>query len=220
MDRYANRRQAGQKLATLLSEYEGRDDVVVMGLPRGGVPVAYEVAKKLGAPLDVFTVRKLGTPGQPELAMGAIASGGIRVLNDRVVRALNVSKEAIEREASREQQELERREREYRAGRQRLDVRGKTAILVDDGLATGSSMMAAVRALRRLEPARIVVAVPAAAPETCASFRDICDDVVCALTPTPFFAVGAWYKDFAQTSDDEVKSLLREAHDSSSSTER
>jgi predicted phosphoribosyltransferase len=205
---FKDRSDAGRQLAARLSHFAGRDDVLVLALPRGGVPVGYEVAEALGSPLDVFLVRKLGTPGQEELAMGAIASGGVRVLNDRVVGALRPSGAVIDRVEARERQELERREREYRAGRPPLDVRGKTVILVDDGLATGSTMRAAVAALRRLDPAWVVVAVPVGASETCGEFEGEADETVCALEPEPFFAVGAWYDDFSQTTDEEVRDLL------------
>ncbi len=205
--RFRDRRDAGRALAAELAHYAGRPDVVVLGLPRGGVPVAYEVARALHAPLDVFVVRKLGYPGQEELAMGAIASGGIRVLNPRVAR--DVSSEAIEAVAQRELSELERRERQYRGVRRPLEVRGRTVIVVDDGLATGSSMLAAVAALRRREPARIVVAVPVAAQLTCEVLGSHAEEVVCAATPEPFLAVGLWYEDFSQTTDEEIETLLR-----------
>jgi predicted phosphoribosyltransferase len=208
---FRNRREAGRVLAAALSHHAGRFDVVVLALPRGGVPVGYEVARALGAPLDVFLVRKLGLPGREELAMGAIATGGVRVLNDEVVRLLDIPEDVIEEVAQREQRELERRESAYRDGRPPLDVRGRIAILVDDGLATGSTMRAAVAALRRLKPARVVVAVPVGAAETCAEFRSEADEVVCAQTPEPFHAVGLWYSDFSQTSDEEVCELLRRA---------
>lgn len=204
-----DRSEAGRTLAQKLGAYAGRDDVVVLGLPRGGVPVAFEVARALDAPLDVFLVRKLGVPGHEELAMGAIASGGVRVLSEDVVRRLNLSPRAIEAVASAEQRELQRREREYRGDQPPPDVRGKTVILVDDGLATGATMRAAIAALRRQGPARIVVAVPVAAASTCEELRDIADEVVCAVTPEPFLAVGQWYHDFSQTTDEEVRELLR-----------
>jgi len=209
---YEDRRDAGRKLAQKLARYTNQRDVIVLGLPRGGVPVAFEVARALDAPLDVFLVRKLGVPGHKELAMGAIASGGVRVLNEEVVRSLGVTEQAIERVTAREQRELERRESAYRGGEPVPDVRGRTAILVDDGLATGASMKAAVDALRARDPARVVVAVPVAPPETCAQFRNEVDEVVCADTPRPFFGVGAWYRDFSQTTDSEVKALLRRAN--------
>jgi putative phosphoribosyl transferase len=208
---FRDRRDAGRQLAAALSDYAGRPDLVVLALPRGGVPVAYEVATALGAPLDVFLVRKLGVPGREELAMGAIASGGVRVVNDEVVRELGIPDELIDAVAAAELQELRRREQAYRDGRPAPPVRGKTVILVDDGLATGSSMRAAVEALRRVGPARIVVAVPVAAPEVCAEFEDLADDAVCARTPVPFRAVGLWYDDFSQTTDEEVRALLADA---------
>jgi putative phosphoribosyl transferase len=208
---FRDREEAGQLLAETLREYANRDDVVVLALPRGGVPVGFEVAKALKAPLDVFVVRKLGLPGQEELAMGAIASGGARVLNRDVVRALGIPGEVIEQVTQEEQRELERREREYRDGRPPIDVRGRTVILVDDGLATGSSMRVAVLALKQKEPAQIVVAVPVAPRETCMELESVADRVVCAVTPEPFWGVGQWYADFSQTSDEEVRGLLRRA---------
>jgi len=208
---FKDRRDAGRKLAQYLTRYTNRPDVVILALPRGGVPVAFEVARALNAPLDIFLVRKLGLPGHEELAMGAIASGGLRVLNEDIVGALNIPDAVVEAVARRERAELERRERAYRGGRPPLDVRGKTAILVDDGLATGSSMRAAVAGLRAQQPAQVVVAVPTAAPETCEAFENEVDDVVCAVTPQPFFSVGTWYDDFSQTSDEEVRRLLEEA---------
>jgi predicted phosphoribosyltransferase len=206
---FSDRHEAGRVLAGLLERYRGRDDVVVLALPRGGVPVAYEVAQALGAPLDVFGVRKLGVPGHEELAMGAIASGGLVVLNDDVVRDMGVTTDVLRQTAEREARELLRRERAYRGDRPMPDVAGKLVILVDDGLATGSSMRAAVQALRALGPARIVVAVPAAPESTCRELEAEVDEVVCATTPSPFFAVGASYYDFTQTSDEEVRELLR-----------
>jgi len=182
----------------------------VLGLPRGGVPVAYEVARALDVPLDVFLVRKLGAPGHEELAMGAIATGGIRVINEQVRSMLRIPDDALARVAAREQEELERRERVYRGDAAAPELRGRTVIVVDDGLATGSTMRAAAQALRVLEPRWLVVAVPVAAPETCDEVRDIVDDVVCVQTPERFQAVGLWYDDFSQTSDDEVRALLRE----------
>src|SRR5436309_6073471 len=206
--RFRDRREAGRLLATKLSAYANRPDVLVLALPRGGVPVAYEVACALGAPLDVFVVRKLGVPGYEELAMGAVATGGARVLNDQIVQRLGIPQSIIDAVAAREQQELARRERLYRGGRPPPDVRGRTVILVDDGLATGATMRAAVMALRQLRPARIVVAVPTASPETCEELKAEADDVVCAITPEPFRAVGHWYEDFSQTTDEEVRDLL------------
>jgi len=208
---FRDRRDAGRFLAGLLEEYRGRPDVMVLGLPRGGVPVAYEVATALGAPLDVFLVRKLGVPGREELAMGAIASGGVVVINDDVVRGLGISPEVIEQVAEQEGRELLRREEAYREGRPFPEVAGKTVIVVDDGLATGSSMRAAIEALRKLAPARIVVAVPAAPESTCQELTSLAGEVVCATTPSPFFAVGNSYWDFTQTTDAEVRDLLRAA---------
>lgn len=208
---FRNRRDAGRQLAEKLMHYRDQDHVVVLALPRGGVPVGYEVAEALGAPLDVFLVRKLGVPGQEELAMGAIASGGVRVLNEPVVQMLGLTESQIDRAERDERRELERRERDYRAGRPSLDVRDKIVILVDDGLATDSSMLAAVVALRRLDPVRIVVAVPVGAREVCEEFAQEADEAVCAQKPDPFHAVGAWYEDFSQTTDDEVRELLARA---------
>ena len=205
---YADRREAGVELADRLSAFRGRDDVVVLGLPRGGVPVAFEVAGALGAPLDVFVVRKLGVPGHAELAMGAIASGGVRVLNQDVLAWYSLPEAAIDTVARAEAEELERREREYRNGQPLINVDGRVVILVDDGLATGSTMKAAVQAVRALHPARIVVAVPVGATDTCRALEAAADEVVCARTPEPFSAVGLWYRDFSQTTDDEVRELL------------
>jgi predicted phosphoribosyltransferase len=209
--RFRDRVEAGRLLAELLSGYAGRDDVIVLALPRGGVPVGYEVAKALGAPLDVLVVRKLGVPGHEEFAMGAIASGGLLVLDQDLVRRLGIGRAEIERTVAAELRELERREAAYRDGREPPQLEGKTVILVDDGLATGSTMRAAALAVRQANPARIVVAVPVAAAQTCDEFRDVVDEIVCALTPQPFQAVGLWYDDFSQTSDDEVRALLSEA---------
>jgi predicted phosphoribosyltransferase len=209
--RFTDRREAGRELAAHLMHYAGRDDVIVLALPRGGVPVAYEVAKALGAPLDVFLVRKLGVPGHEELAMGAIASGGVIVLKEPLIRALGISRDQINQVIRHEEAELARRQREYRGNRPMPPVEGKTVILIDDGLATGASMRAAAAALRRLSPARIVVAVPVAAAQTCAEFRDEVDEIVCATTPEPFYAVGVWYEDFDQTTDDQVRQLLEVA---------
>jgi putative phosphoribosyl transferase len=192
----------------MLAGYAGRDDVIVLGLPRGGVPVAYEVARSLGAPLDVFLVRKLGAPGQEELAMGAIASGDVVVINDEVVQALDISPGVVREEVESERRELGRREAIYRGGRPPLDVCGKIVILIDDGLATGSTMRAAIQALRRQHPERIVVAVPIGAASTCAEFERIADECICAVTPEHFRAVGLWYEDFAQIDDNEVCELL------------
>jgi len=208
---FRDRTDAGRQLTAQLAEYADRPDVLILALPRGGVPVAYEVARALHAPLDIFLVRKLGVPGHEELAMGAIASGGIHVLNEDVVRALRIPGEVIDAIAAEEQQELKRRERAYRGDRPTPQVRGKTVILIDDGLATGSTMRAAVAALRQQGPARIVVAVPVGAPETCAEFQEEADESICARTPEPFHAVGLWYGDFSQTTDEEVHDLLERA---------
>src|SRR2546423_5377262 len=205
---YRDRIEAGKRLAEKLTEYANRADVLVLALPRGGVPVAFEVARALHAPLDIFLVRKLGVPGHPELAMGAIATGGVRVLNDDVVNYLDVPGEVIDAVAASEQRELERRERLYRGTRPAPDVKGKTVILVDDGLATGSTMRAAAAALRQQKPTRIVVAVPISAVQTCDEYRMGVDEIICAVTPEPFHAVGLWYKDFSQTTDEEVRHLL------------
>ena len=209
--RFRDRTEAGRLLAKLLDGYAGRDDVVVLALPRGGVPVGYEVAKALGVPLDVFVVRKVGVPGHEELAMGAIASGGVLVLDQQLIRSLGIGEAEIQRAVASELRELERRDAAYRGGRDPPQLAGKTVILVDDGLATGSTMRAAALAVRQLQPARVVVAVPVAAAETCDEFRDDVDEVVCAVTPRPFHAVGLWYEDFSQTSDEEVRELLAEA---------
>jgi putative phosphoribosyl transferase len=208
---YRNRTEAGKYLATKLADYARRPGVIVLALPRGGVPVAYEVARALHAPLDIFLVRKLGVPGHEELAMGAIATGGVRVLNEDVVENLRLTDEEIESVAVEESRELERRERAYRDDRPAPNVNGKTVILVDDGLATGSTMRAAAAALRQQKPARIVVAVPVSATETCNEYRMGVDQIVCAITPEPFHAVGLWYEDFSQTTDEEVRDLLRKA---------
>lgn len=206
--RFADRHDAGQRLASDLAGYSGRDDVVVLGLPRGGVPVAFEVARALGVPLDVFVVRKLGVPSQHELAMGAIASGAVRVLNEDVVAAARVEPAELERVTQRELETLTAQERAYRGDRPPVEVGGRTAIVVDDGLATGATMRAAIKALRERGARRIVVAVPTAPRETCQALRPVVDEVVCATTPDPFTAVGLWYEDFAPVSDDEVRELL------------
>ncbi len=211
--RFRDRADAGRRLAELLTDYAGRDDVVVLGLPRGGVPVAFEVAQALRAPLDVFVVRKLGLPGQEELAMGAIASGGVRTINRDVVDDLRLPEELIASVAEREAEVLLRREALYRGDRPPLDLAGRTAILVDDGLATGASMRAAVAALRALGPARVVAAVPTAPRETVAELAAEMDDLFVLITPSPFLAVGRWYDDFSQTTDDEVRALLAERAD-------
>ena len=206
--RYRNRVEAGRRLADKLREYAGRSDVVVLALPRGGVPVGYEVAHALNAPLDVFIVRKLGLPSHPELAIGAIASGGIRVIDRGAMSRFGVTDEDLAVVAATEERELERRERQYRDGLPAPEVTDKTLILVDDGLATGATMWAAATALRAQRPARLIVAVPVAAPETCDAFRDLVDDIVCTATPEPFYSVGLWYEDFSATSDEEVQELL------------
>jgi len=216
MPPFHDRTDAGRKLAAVLHEYARRSDVRVLALPRGGVPVAYEVASALHAPLDVFLVRKLGLPGHEEFAMGAIASDGVVVLDESVIRTLGVDRRSVESVIAREKAELERREFAYRGDRPDIDVRGCIVIVVDDGLATGSTMRAAVLALRREGPQRIVVAVPVAAPETCRSFRDgtdAADEVVCLVTPEAFQAVGLWYDVFDQTTDDEVRALLNSARE-------
>ena len=216
-----DRRDAGRLLAEKLAAYANRPDALVLALPRGGVPVAYEVARALGAPLDVFVVRKLGVPGYEELAIGAVATGGVRVLNDQLVERLGIPEQMIDAVAARELQELARRERRYRGGRPPPDVRGRTVILVDDGLATGATMHAAIEALRQQKPTRIVVAVPTASPEICEEMNTKADDVICAITPEPFQAVGRWYQDFSQTTDEEVEALLsqRNVPDNSRVTE-
>jgi putative phosphoribosyl transferase len=205
---FRDRHEAGLALADRLQAYARRNDVVVLALPRGGVPVAYEVASALHVPLDVFSVRKLGVPGHPELAMGAIASGGVQVLNEDVLAWYQPSAETVDAVARVELRELARRERAYRAGRPLVLVEGRTVILVDDGLATGSTMRAAVRAVRQLRAGRVVVASPVGAPDTCAALRREADEVVCVLTPDHFLAVGTWYVDFSETTDDEVRRLL------------
>lgn len=206
--RFQDRQDAGRQLARHLTTYAGQADVLVLGLPRGGVPVAQEVARKLDAPMDIFVVRKLGVPGQEELAMGAIASGGVRIVNQQVVQMLGLTQNQIAAVAADEQRELERRDREYRGGRSAPQIEGKTIILVDDGLATGSTMRAAATAVRSQGPKWLVVAVPVGAPETCDTMRGEVDEVVCAITPEPFYSVGAWYDDFSQTTDQEVRELV------------
>jgi len=211
---FSDRRDAGRVLSRKLSAHARRSDVLVLALPRGGVPVGYEVALALQVPLDVFVVRKLGVPGQGEFAMGAIASGGLRVMNDGVVRMLGIGPDEIDAVVQAEQLELARREQLYREGWPPLAVDGRTVLLVDDGLATGSTMRAALLALRALQPARTVVAVPTGARETCEALRRDADEVVCATQPEPFRAVGCWYEDFSQTGDDEVRALLQAARSS------
>jgi predicted phosphoribosyltransferase len=205
---FGDRTEAGKHLATQLLKYKDREDVLVLALPRGGVPVAFEVAQTLKVPLDIFLVRKLGVPGHEELAMGAIATGGVRVLNEEVVEYLKIPETIIDSIAATELEELKRREIAYRGDHAEPDVKGKIVILVDDGLATGSTIRAAAQALRQQGPARIVVAVPVSAPQTCDEYRIGVDEIVCAVTPEPFFGVGQWYVDFSQTSDEEVRDLL------------
>lgn len=209
---FRDRTEAGKLLAEQLTAYVNLHDVLVLALPRGGVPVAFEVAKALHAPLDVIVVRKLGVPGQEELAMGAIATGGVRILNNDVVQFLGIPDEVINKIAVQEQQELERRERLYRGDRPAYAVRGRTVILVDDGIATGATMHAAVAALKLRQPARILIAVPTAAPSTCDEFAVEVDELVCVIRPEPFIAVSYWYRQFSQTSDDEVRRLLEWAN--------
>lgn len=211
--RFRDRREAGWRLAARLIEYAGRTDVIVLALPRGGVPVAYEIAKAIGAPLDVFLVRKLGVPGYEELAMGAIATGGVSVMNEDVVRYLDISDKTVEEVTERERRELERRERLYRGERARPVLAGRAIILVDDGLANGSTMRAAGAAVREHRPARVIIAVPVASRATYEAFNELVDGVVCVsgATPDPFYAVGLWYDDFSQTTDEEARELLAQA---------
>ena len=213
MANFIDRTDAGKKLAEKLLEYKDKTNVIVLGLPRGGVPVAFEVAEAIDAPLDVFIVRKLGVPGQPELAMGAIASGGIRVMNENVVRRSGVSEQQIEEIAEKELQELKEREEIYRGARPDIEISGKTVLLVDDGLATGASMRAAVSALKELDPEKIVVAVPTAPADTCKEFESLVDDVICLRTPSPFWGVGGSYQNFSQTTNEEVRELLARSED-------
>jgi predicted phosphoribosyltransferase len=210
--KFVNRTDAGQRLAEKLTSYKNRADVLALGIPRGGVPVALEVAKRLFAPLDVFLLRKLGVPGHEELAFGAIASGGVRLLDQEVTGALHIPDEVIESVTTAEMKELKRRERIYRGERPALNVRGKTVIVVDDGIATGSSIRAGIQALRQLQPARIVVAAPVAPIRTCNQLRSEADEVVCVLMPQSFYAIGQFYEDFSQVSDEEVLALLDQAN--------
>jgi predicted phosphoribosyltransferase len=205
---FTDRSDAGRALARKLTAYRSNADIVVLALPRGGVPVAFEVAEFLDAPLDIFLVRKLGVPGHEELALGAIASGGVRVLNHDVLYMMGIEEQGIDAIAEREQQEIERQQQAYRAGKVAVEIEEKIVILIDDGLATGATMLAAARAIRKLRPKRLIVAVPEAAPATCDFFRQEVDEIVCAETPSPFQAVGLWYEDFSQTSDEEVRNLL------------
>ena len=208
---FKNRTEAGRLLASKLVAFRGRSNLLVLALPRGGVPVAFEVADALHSPLDIFVVRKLGVPGQEELAFGAIATGGVRVINDDVARSMHLSPEQIEATVVREQAELARRERSYRGHRPIPNPTARTIILVDDGLATGATMLAASRALRQENPSKIVVAVPVAAPAVCEEFRSEVDEIICAITPEPFYAVGLWYEDFSQITDEEVRHFLDRA---------
>jgi len=210
-ERFLDRSDAGRQLAAKLERYADHGDVLILALPRGGVAVGYELARALHAPLDVLIVRKVGVPGQEELAMGALASGGLLVINEEVTRVLGISEDQVRFAAAREQTELDRRERVYREDRRPPDVRGRTILLVDDGIATGSTMLAAVRALRANHPARIVVAAPVAPPEVCTRLREEADDVVVVQTPEPFIAIGRWYREFPQLTDDDVRRLLRQA---------
>ena len=208
---YRNRIDAGKQLAARLTRYANRDDVLVLALPRGGVPVGFEVARALNVPLDIFLVRKLGVPGHEELAMGAISTGDVRVLNEDIVDYLRIPMRVIDAVSANELRELKRREHAYRGNRPEPDVQGRTVILVDDGLATGSTMRAVAAALRQQNPARIVVAVPVSAPQTCDEYRMGVDEIICANTPEPFYGVGMWYEDFSQTPDEEVRELLEKA---------
>jgi putative phosphoribosyl transferase len=208
---FKNRTEAGRLLAQHLQQHANKPNVVVLALPRGGVPVGYEVAKALNAPLDIFMVRKLGLPNNEELALGAVATGGVRVLNPSIVRAFSIDEKTLDRITQNELRRLERQERFFRGDRPFSEIQGREVILVDDGLATGATMKAMVGALRKHQPAKIIVAVPIGAPETCKEFESEVDEIVCAETPTPFFAVGMWYRDFTQTSDEEVRDLLHKA---------
>ena len=209
--KFQDRRDGGRVLAERLGAWRGRADVLVLALPRGGVPVGFEVARALGAPLDIFLVRKLGMPGDEEVALGAIAAGGVRVLDRELIEQCGIGPETLARLTEREEREIARRNRLYRGERPAPDAHGRTVILVDDGLATGATMRAAVEALRKEAPARLIVGVPVAAKETCEALRDEVDDIICARTPEPFWAVGDWYQDFEQTSDEEVQQLLQQA---------
>ena len=212
MEQFTDRRDAGRVLARKLSAYKGQTDAIILALPRGGVPVAYEVALALNTPLDIFLVRKLGLPGREELAIGAIASGGIRVLNNDIIRVLNVPEEVINIVAQRELLELQRREQRYRGDLPAPDIHNRKVILVDDGLATGASMRAAVAGVRAQHPARIIIAVPVASQEICDAFEFDVDEMVCAMTPDSFLGVSRWYEDFSQTTDEEVRLFLEEAN--------
>ena len=213
---FRDRTEAGQVLARCLQQYKNQPDVLILGLPRGGVPVAYEVARELNAPLDVFIVRKLGVPGHEELGMGAIATGGVRTLHEGIIREIGISPQTIEAVSAREQAELERRERLYRGDRPAPTIKGRTVVIVDDGLATGSTMKAAIQAVRQQDPRQVIVAVPTAPSETCEQLKESADHVVCALTPEPFFSVGGSYADFTQITDGEVRDLIASAANISS----
>jgi len=213
---FRNRTEAGQVLARRLQQYKNQPDVLILGLPRGGVPVAYEVARELNAPLDVFIVRKLGVPGHEELGMGAIATGGVRTLHEGIIREIGISPQTIEAVSAREQAELERRERLYRGDRPAPTIKGRTVVIVDDGLATGCTMKAAIQAVRQQDPRQVIVAVPTAPSETCEQLKESADHVVCALTPEPFFSVGGSYADFTQITDGEVRDLIASAANISS----
>lgn len=208
---FRDRADAGKRLAKELSKYSNRPDVLVLALPRGGVPVAFEVAKELNVKMDIFVVRKLGVPGNEELAMGAIASEDVRILNEDVIKSYRIPDRVIATVAANELRELERRERKYRGDIPKPEMKGMTVILIDDGLATGATMHAAVEALKTKHPAKLVVAVPTASPDTCRFFKDIVDEMICTTTPEPFYAVGAWYGDFSQTTDEKVCELLKKA---------
>ncbi len=207
--RFKDRSEAGKVLAKELGRYANRSDVHVLALPRGGVPVAYEVAKKIKAPLDIFLVRKLGVPGHEEFAMGAMASGGVIFLNHDVIEQLRISDDAIDEVIARERRELDRREEVYRKNMGPIEVAGQTVILIDDGLATGSTMRAAIEAMRHHDAGSVIVAVPVASPSTCSEMKDLADEVICAMQPEAFSAVGEWYEDFSQTTDEEVQELLQ-----------
>lgn len=209
--KFRDRADAGRRLAADLGEYADREDLLVLGLPRGGVPVAFEVARELSAPMDVFVVRKLGVPGHEELAMGAIASGGVRFVDEALTAELGIAEDVVALTAAEQQEELERRERLYRGGRADPRLEGRTVVVVDDGLATGSSMQAALLALRARDPGRLVVAVPVGSKGVCTAFRETADDVICSITPEPFRAVGLWYEDFSPTSDEEVRDIMERA---------
>ncbi|NJO39928.1 MAG: phosphoribosyltransferase [Cyanobacteria bacterium CRU_2_1] len=216
--KFRDRTEAGQLLAEKLQKYANCSDVLVMGLPRGGVPVAYQVAKALNAPLDVCLVRKLGVPGQKELAMGAIAPNGVMVLNNEILRMMRISRQSLRQVAEAEKQELERRDRAYRGDRLLPDICDRTVLLVDDGIATSSTIRAAIATLKQQNPKQIVVAVPVAPPSTCQSLKAIVDDVVCLFTPEPLSSIGMWYRDFSQTSDDEVRQCLEQSTEFATTT--